>query len=231
MNLGRPHQIHLHFCSLALLTHRSSLAWENSQHYASHHQLVSPWDDTQGTTTDVTDQNLVVLQIGWSKFPSQQWLIRSTTQIREVTHHQYGLSPVSPHTGNQWRLSKMSALFSARLQQKVLPLSSKVERADLNFNKPIVQFPALCNKISKETRPCTRVAAIKPAKMQGVSFKISIACTATCMPFQYSAFDAAKNVYKEWMAWYFNSWYACTQHPYFTVIFLPHLPVNSVCIS
>ena len=150
MNLGRPHQIHLHFCSLALLTHRSSLAWENSQRYASHHQLVSPWDDTQGTTTDVTDQNLVVLQIGWSKLPSQQWPIRSTTQIRVVTHHQYGISPVGSQTGNQWRLSKMSALLSARLQQKVMPLSSKFDWTDLNFNKPIVQFQALCHKISKE---------------------------------------------------------------------------------
>ena len=150
MNLGRPHQIHVHFCSLALLTHRSSLAWENSQRYASHHRLVSPWDDTWGTTTDVTDQNLVMLQIGWSKLPSQQWPIRSTTQIRVVTHHQYGISPVSPQTGNQWWLSEMSALLSARLQQKVMPLSSKFDWTDLNFNKPIVQFQALCHKISKE---------------------------------------------------------------------------------
>ena len=133
MNLGRPHQLHVNFCSLALLTHRSSLAWENSQSYASHHQLVSPWDDTWGTTTDVTAQNLAVLQISWGKFPSQQWPIRSTTQIRVVTHHQCGISPVGPYTGNQWRLSKMSALFPAGAQQKVLPLSSKVERADLNF--------------------------------------------------------------------------------------------------
>ena len=96
MNLGRPHQLHVNFCSLALLTHRSSLAWENSQTYASHHQLVSPWDYTWGTTTDVTAQNLVVFQIGWSKLPSQQWPIRSTTQIRVVTHHHCGISPVVP---------------------------------------------------------------------------------------------------------------------------------------
>ena len=83
-------------------------------------------------------------------FPHSSDQSEVTTHIRVVTHHQYGISPVVPQTGNQWRLSKMSALFSPGAQQKVLPLSSKVERADLNFNKPIVQFPALCNKISKE---------------------------------------------------------------------------------
>ena len=131
MNLGRPHQLHVNFCSLALLTHRSSLAWENSQTYASHHQLVSPWDYTWGTTTDVTAQNLVVFQIGWSKLPSQQWPIRSTTQIRVVTHHHCGISPVVPLKPR-----------AVRCSQPIVPLVSMDHRFDESY--PFVYIGHVC---------------------------------------------------------------------------------------
>ena len=96
-----------------------------------HHQLVSPWDYTWGTTTDVTAENLVVLQIGWSKLPSQQWPIRSTTQIRVVTHHHCGISLVVP-------LKPRVVQYS----QPIVPLVSMDHRFDESY--PSVYIGHVC---------------------------------------------------------------------------------------
>ena len=75
----------------------SSLAWENTRHFAMQ-PVVSPWNDIWEMSAEipywwgVTTQIWVVLLIGWSKFPTNKKLFPDLASM----HHQYGISsPVS----------------------------------------------------------------------------------------------------------------------------------------